>query len=457
MRLRFVDLFCGIGGFHQALSEHADFIFACDKDEDCRDEYAENYGQIPSADIRDTWQNIGEHDILAAGFPCQPFSKSGSQLGFKDKIRGTLFEVINDIVGVHKPAVILLENVKNFGTHDAGNTLAIVTGALQDQNYHVKEYYYSPHDFGIPQIRERIFIVGLHKNKVGNYTEFKPPKKQQLAYSVEDIKDNDLKKSDFDKYAVTNEQKKIFDHWSKLVKAVLSSGKKFPSPTWSMEFGRTYSLDGKFPLYNRTNKELVDELKSEGIKASILAAKEDLIKLYPAYIRNLKGPIPEWKRRFIENNRKFWKENSNLVSKGWLKKTRTFNETNQKLEWHVGKDAKSEEQYDIMKWMIHLRPSGIRVSKLDHIPALVAIAQIPIIGPWGRKITPREAANAQSFKPDFEFHKSDSIAYKQLGNSVNVEVVRAVFNEILKLDINQKEVVAPDVEITMEKHVDFIE
>ena len=79
----------------------------------------------------------------------------------------------------------------------------------------------------------------------------------------EDIKDNDLKKSDFDKYAVTNEQKKIFNHWSKLVKSVLSSGKKFPSPTWSMEFGRTYSLDGKFPLYNRTNKELVDELKSE--------------------------------------------------------------------------------------------------------------------------------------------------------------------------------------------------
>ena len=450
-------MFCGIGGFHQALSEHADYIFACDKDEDCRYEYEENYGQVPAADIRDTWQNIGKHDILAAGFPCQPFSKSGSQLGFKDKIRGTLFEVINDIVGVHKPAVILLENVKNLGTHDSGNTLSIVRGALQDQEYHVKEYYYSPHDFGIPQIRERIFIVGLHKEKVPNYKDFKAPEKQQLTYSVESIRDSDLKDSDFKKYAVTTEQKKIFEHWSILVKAVLSGGKKFPSPTWSMEFGRTYSLDGKFPLYNRTNKELVDELKSEGIKASGRVAKEDLIKLYPAYIRNLKGPIPEWKRRFIENNRKFWKENSTMVSKGWLKKTRTFNETYQKLEWHVGKDATSEEQYDIMKWMIHLRPSGIRVSKLDHIPALVAIAQIPIIGPWGRRITPREAANAQSFNPDFKLHESDSVAYRQLGNSVNVEVVRAIFNEILKLGINQKEVAVPDVEITMEKHVDFIE
>ena len=450
-------MFCGIGGFHQALSEHADFIFACDKDEDCRNVYAENYRQTPAIDIRDTWQNVGKHDILAAGFPCQPFSKSGSQLGFKDKIRGTLFEVINDIVGVHKPAVILLENVKNFGSHDSGNTLSIVKGALHDQDYYVEDYYYSPHDFGIPQIRERIFIVGLHKDKVKNYRKFKPPEKQQLTYSVEKLKDDNLKDSDFDKYAVTKEQKKIFDHWSKLVKAVLSSGKKFPSPTWSMEFNRTYSLDGKFPLYNRTNKELVDELKSEGIKASIRAPKEDLIKLYPAYIRNLKGPIPKWKRRFIDNNRKFWKENSNLVSKGWLKKTRTFNETYQKLEWHVGKDAKNEDDYDIMKWMIHLRPSGIRVSKLDHIPALVAIAQIPIIGPWGRKITPREAANAQSFKPDFKFHKSDSVAYKQLGNSVNVDVVRAIIKEILKLDIHKKEIDAPDVKLVMGKHVDFIE
>ena len=457
MRLRFVDLFCGIGGFHQALSEYADFIFACDIDKDCQQVYNENYGQVAVGDIHETWANIGEHDILAAGFPCQPFSKSGSQLGFKDKIRGTLFDVIDDIIEVHKPAVVLLENVKNFGTHDSGRTLSIVRGALHNKGYDVKEYFYSPHDFGIPQIRERIFIIGLHKKKVRNYETFSPPEKQKLSYSVEQLKDNNFKDSDFDKYAVTKEQKKIFDHWSKLVKAVLSNGKKFPSPTWSMEFGRSYSLDGKFPLYNRTNKELVDELKSEGIKASIRAAKEDLIKLYPAYIRNLKGPIPEWKRKFIENNRRFWKENSNLVSKGWLKKTRTLHETYQKLEWHVGKDAKSEDDYDIMKWMIHLRPSGIRVSKLDHIPALVAIAQIPIIGPWGRRITPREAANAQSFNADFKLHQTDSVAYKQLGNSVNVDVVRAIIKEIMKLGINEEEIDTPDVKLVMEKHIDFTE
>ena len=110
-----------------------------------------------------------------------------------------------------------------------------------------------------------------------------------------------------------------------------------------------------------------------------------------------------------------------------------------------------------MKWMIHLRPSGIRVSKLDHIPALVAIAQIPIIGPWGRRITPREAANAQSFNADFKLHQTDSVAYKQLGNSVNVDVVRAIIKEIMKLGINEEKIDTPDVKLVMEKHIDFTE
>ena len=123
MRLTFIDLFCGIGGFHQALTTHADCVLACDIDENCRKVYEENFGIIPGADVRVVKENVPKHDILTAGFPCQPFSKSGSQLGFLDKIRGTLFEDIMDIVRLKHPSVIILENVRNFASHDEGLSL----------------------------------------------------------------------------------------------------------------------------------------------------------------------------------------------------------------------------------------------------------------------------------------------------------------------------------------------
>ena len=117
---------------------------------------------------------------------------------------------------------------------------------------------------------------------------------------------------------------------------------------------------------------------------------------------------------------------------GWLERTHDIRiETFQKLEWHVGPSSSKE----IMSHMIHTRPSGIRVSKLNRIPALVAIAQIPIIGPWGRRITPREGANAQSFPDDFRLHPKRSVAFRQLGNSVNVIVVREIITKLLELEL----------------------
>ena len=224
-----------------------------------------------------------------------------------------------------------------------------------------------------------------------------------------------------------------------------------------MEFDREYELEGKFPLNKRTQQELFEELSKEQLVVDENLSKEELIAYYPPYIRTINRSIPKWKKRFIQNNRNFWKENKNLVPKNWLAKTRTFEDTYQKLEWHVGKEAKTEEDYDILKWMIHLRPSGIRVSKLNHIPALVAISQIPIIGPWGRRITPREAANAQSFNPNFKLHEHIAVSYKQLGNSVNVDIVRLIFMEILKLNIKPKSNNKHIFDLEKQKHADFIQ
>ena len=187
------------------------------------------------------------------------------------------------------------------------------------------------------------------------------------------------------------------------------------------------------PVNKLTKASLCELLAEEGIFASKYWTKGEILSKFPPYIRNLKGPIPSWKRRFIQRNRIFWEEYKCLFPSSWLEKTRTFMETQQKLEWHLGEGASR----DLMDHMIHTRPSGIRVSKLNYIPALVAMAQIPLIGPWGRRLSPREAANAQSFGRDFILHEKPNIAFKQLGNSVNVVVVAKILKKFETLVINK--------------------
>jgi len=195
-----------------------------------------------------------------------------------------------------------------------------------------------------------------------------------------------------------------------------------------MEFGRTYPLDSIHPISEISKEELVRVLSEEGISIEEDASIEDIIDMFPPYIRSMKYEMPEWKRRFIENNRRFWDSNSDSIGETWLEEVRKFNDSFQKFEWHVGVDA----DRDLMSHMIHLRPSGIRVSRLDWIPALVAMAQIPIIGPWNRRLSVREAANSQSFPKEFMIHRSASEAYKQLGNSVNVEVVAGILENMFE-------------------------
>jgi DNA (cytosine-5)-methyltransferase 1 len=144
-----------------------------------------------------------------------------------------------------------------------------------------------------------------------------------------------------------------------------------------------------------------------------------------------KKPLPEWKKRFITNNRKTWESISDDIGVEWLRKVRSFKETYQKFEWQVG-----DEKRDIWKHMIQFRPSGIRVKRSNYIPALVAIAQIPIVGWQKRRMTPKECARAQDFDVDgtkgdgFILASVDAVAYKQLGNAVNVKLTRIIMQEI---------------------------
>lgn len=170
--ITFIDLFAGIGGFHQALNSYgAKCVFASESDKNCQVVYHKNYEILPEGDITKIPENvIPKHDILCAGFPCQAFSISGKQLGFQDT-RGTLFFEIARIVKYHYPKILLLENVKNFARHNEGKTLAVIKTVLDDLGYNVFYQVLNASDFGVPQKRERIYILGFRKDlKVKNFT-----------------------------------------------------------------------------------------------------------------------------------------------------------------------------------------------------------------------------------------------------------------------------------------------
>ena len=132
-KFKFVDLFCGIGGFHQAMeSLGGECVFASDIDDDCRKTYEANYGIKPAGDItKIDAREIPAHDVLCAGFPCQAFSKAGKRLGFDDEIKGTLFFEVCRILDYHKPKYALLENVRNLASHDKGNTWRVIHDRLK--------------------------------------------------------------------------------------------------------------------------------------------------------------------------------------------------------------------------------------------------------------------------------------------------------------------------------------
>ena len=169
--VRFIDLFAGIGGFHQALSRFgARCVFASEWDKHASQTYQDNYGIAPFGDITQINEaDIPAHDILCAGFPCQAFSISGKQKGFDDT-RGTLFFDIARITRQHRPKILLLENVKNLLRHDKGNTLTTIVSTLQDLGYVVHFSLLNASDFGLPQNRERVYFVAIRQDLP--HTEF---------------------------------------------------------------------------------------------------------------------------------------------------------------------------------------------------------------------------------------------------------------------------------------------
>jgi DNA (cytosine-5)-methyltransferase 1 len=179
----FIDLFCGIGGFHRALeSLGGECMFASDIDKECQKTYEANYNIEVNGDITKINPNsIPTHDILCAGFPCQPFSVSGKQKGFEDT-RGTLFFNVLEIIKAKRPKVVFLENVKQLKYHDSGKTLQVILKCLVDEGYYVSWKVLNSKDFGLAQNRERIVIIAS-QSQIFDFTKL--PKYPQIR--IKDI------------------------------------------------------------------------------------------------------------------------------------------------------------------------------------------------------------------------------------------------------------------------------
>lgn len=187
MKFTYIDLFAGIGGFHQAAdSLGGKCIFASEIDSEAKKAYEANYDLKPKGDItKIDVADIPDHDVLLAGFPCQPFSIIGNRLGFDD-IRGTLFFEIARILEAKMPSMFVLENVKQLSRHDKGRTLQTILETLRKIGYKVDWTILNALDFGLPQKRERTIIVGFSDNNV----EFSFPKGNGSG-KLEDILEND--------------------------------------------------------------------------------------------------------------------------------------------------------------------------------------------------------------------------------------------------------------------------
>lgn len=386
-KFKYIDLFSGIGGFHQAMDQlGGECVFSSEIDKYAIETYKKNYNidashNVLESDYEDS--RIPDHDVLCAGFPCQAFSKAGKRLGFDDETKGTLFFEVERILSNHKTKYIVLENVRNLVSHDHGNTWKTIYNHLKALGYRLtpKPIIISPHQLGIPQLRERVVILGIYDpdnadKDLDIHFDKGIKKDENNIYSILEDEPVDSK------YYISEYEEKVLTAWDEFYKGINRDVLGFP--VWADYFAKES-----------------DEM------------------------------MPDWKKTFIRKNNELYNENKTFID-AWLNKydnLKDFTPTHRKFEWQAGKSIES-----VWEGIIQFRPSGVRVKKPTCFPALVAIVQIPIIGERKRRLTVREAARLQSFPDSFIPDDNDQQAYKQFGNAVNVEVIKLAAKKLFEYD-----------------------
>jgi len=412
MSFKFADLFAGIGGFHAALTKHGGkSVFVSEIDQSARNVYARNWLQGDEASISGditklTSGNVGvaTHNVLTGGFPCQPFSKSGSQRGVAEA-RGTLFYDILRIVETKKPELILLENVRNLIGPKHIADYKVMIRLIRELGYVVSDEptILSPHEIpehlgGSPQHRQRVFIgaVRMNTKNASRFDDISPllPRNPfsefgPIDWNLAQFLEEHASKSSISLpgQELSVDQKRSLKVWNEFVKLnLINNGEKLPG----------------LPLWTEYWKP----------RNQIRLAKD----------------MPDWKKNFIERNSEFYLQNRKWIDP-WIEEANLEDliPSYRKFEWQA------QGYRDIYKCLIQFRPSGIRVKAPNYVPTFVAMAQTPILGWEKRALSVSEAKALQGFSKSFKFgDQRDNLSFKQIGNAVHVGVASTVFQALLK-------------------------
>jgi DNA (cytosine-5)-methyltransferase 1 len=396
-KFKFVDLFAGIGGFHAALSAMGGkCVYAVEIDPDAARIYEQNWGINPLGDVtvdaNDDEVRVPEHDVLVAGFPCQPFSKSGYQRGM-DETRGTLYWNILRIIEERRPAIVLLENVRNLAGPRHAHEWDVIVRTLREEGYRIADRpaVFSPHLLprhmgGRPQVRERVFITATRVDELPFSLDAEPVVSPKAVsgwhpgdWSIEDLPLQPA--HHVENCDLTDSERLWIEAWNDFVELM-----------WEVRKGTR--LPG-FPLW-----------ADSWIPMSELKIDESL---------------PPWKMDFLRKNAQFYTDHRKVIDR-WTSKWGIYGESfpasRRKLEWQA------QDTANLWQTVMHMRPSGIRAKAPTYVPALVAITQTSIIGSRERRLSPREAARLQGLPDWFSFEgQKDAATYRQLGNGVSVGAV----------------------------------
>jgi len=341
-------------------------------------------------------------------------------MGWKDAVRGTVFFNLVEILRAKRPKFILLENVAHFVRHDEGNTYARVKAALESLGYAVMSTSLSPHWFGVPQIRERMYLVGRLHGLEGFKWPATTTRGKELC--VRDILDTSPPGAKCLSAQVTS----CLEAWQEFLD-IIPPDTKLPSfPMWSMETRATYpykcdSLEA-IPLSELRRKR--------GCFGTTLnrRLREEILQRVPSYARGCDDVFPGWKQGFIRQNRSFFGNHAGRLS-SWIKRIRQFPPSLQKFEWNCQGGKRR-----VWEYIIQFRASGVRIKRPTTSPSLVAMTttQVPIVGWERRYMTVTECARLQSMD-DLRVLPDGEAAMEAIGNAVNVKVASAVMGSLLRL------------------------